>query len=40
MLEKIYQFWNIQDHNIHSPEFTGYEPVYTDFDRFTKSDYE
>ena len=40
MLEKIYQFWNIQDHNIHSPEFTGYEPVYSDFDRFTKSDYE
>ncbi|MCP4832649.1 MAG: hypothetical protein GY886_10600, partial [Gammaproteobacteria bacterium] len=40
MLEKIYQFWNIQDHNIHSPEFTGYEPVYSDFDKFTKSDYE
>ena len=40
MLEKIYQFWGICDYHIHDQEFTGYEPVYTDFDRFTKSDYE
>ena len=40
MIKDIYHTWNIQAHNIHSDEFTGYEPVYDQLDKFTKESYE
>lgn len=40
MLKKIYDFWNIETDHISGDEFTGYEPVYTEFDRFTKEQYD
>ena len=36
MINEIHHIWNIQAHNIHSDEFTGYEPVYDQLDKFTK----
>jgi len=38
-LTDIYQFWNIQNHNIHGEEFTGYEPVMDQLDSYTKADF-
>ena len=32
--------WNIKPENIHGHEFTGYELLYSEFDRFTKEVYE
>lgn len=40
MLDKIYSFWNIEPENIHGTEFTGYEPLYSEFDKFTNETYE
>ena len=39
MLDSIYSFWNIKSSNIHSNEFTGYEPLYDEFDKFTNETY-
>ena len=39
MLDKIYSFWNIKSDNIYSNEFTGYEPLYSEFDNFTNETY-
>ena len=39
MLDKIYSFWNIKQDNIHGNEFTGYEPLYSEFDTFTNETY-
>lgn len=39
MLDKIYSFWNIKPDNIHGNEFTGYEPLYSEFDKFTNETY-
>ncbi len=40
MINDIHHTWNIQAHNIHSDEFTGYEPVYDQLDTFTKEVFE
>ena len=40
MINEIHHIWNIQAHNIHSDEFTGYEPVYDQLDKFTKEVFE
>ena len=40
MINEIHHTWNIQAHNIHSDEFTGYEPVYDLLDEFTKEVFE
>ena len=40
MINEIHHTWNIQAHNIHSDEFTGYEPVYDQLDKFTKEVFE
>ena len=40
MINNIHHTWNIQAHNIHSDEFTGYEPVYDQLDKFTKEVFE
>ena len=40
MINEIHHTWNIQAHNIHSDEFTGYEPVYDQLDTFTKEVFE
>lgn len=40
MLDKIYSFWNIKPDNIHGNEFTGYEPLYSEFDKFTNETYD
>ena len=40
MINEIHHTWNIQAHNIHSDEFTGYEPVYDLLDKFTKEVFE
>ena len=40
MINDIHHTWNIQAHNIHSDEFTGYEPVYNLLDKFTKEVFE
>ena len=40
MINDIHHTWNIQAHNIHSDEFTGYEPVYDQLDKFTKEVFE
>jgi len=39
MLDRIYSFWNIKPDNIHGNEFTGYEPLYSEFDKFTNETY-
>jgi len=40
LINEIHHIWNIQAHNIHSDEFTGYEPVYDQLDKFTKEVFE
>jgi hypothetical protein len=40
LINEIHHTWNIQAHNIHSDEFTGYEPVYDQLDKFTKEVFE
>ena len=40
MIDTIHHIWNIQAHNIHGDEFTGYEPVYDQLDEFTKEIFE
>jgi hypothetical protein len=40
LINEIHHTWNIQAHNIHSDEFTGYEPVYDLLDKFTKEVFE
>jgi hypothetical protein len=40
LINDIHHTWNIQAHNIHSDEFTGYEPVYDLLDKFTKEVFE
>jgi len=40
LINEIHHTWNIQAHNIHSDEFTGYEPVYDQLDKFTKDVFE
>jgi len=40
VLDDIYKFWQIKPHNIHKNEFTGYEPVYSQLEQFTKESYE
>jgi len=39
LINEIHHIWGIQTHNIHSDEFTGYESVYDQLDKFTKEDY-
>ena len=36
MIKDLYKTWNIQSHNIHGEEFTGYEPVYDQLDQLDK----
>ena len=40
MLNKIYDFWNIQPQHMVGDEFTGYESLYPDFDKFTNQSYD
>jgi len=40
LINDIHHTWNIQAHNIHGDEFTGYEPVYDQLDTFTKEVFE
>ena len=40
MLHRIYNFWNIQSQHVTGDEFTGYEPLYPEFDKFTNQRYE
>ena len=40
MIEKIYDFWGIKDEYIFGDEFTGYEDLYSEFDKLTKEEYE
>ena len=40
MLERINAFWGITENNIACDEFTGYEPLYDQFDKFTKETYD
>lgn len=40
MIDKIYHFWGIKPEHIAGDEFTGYEHLYSEFDRYTKSLYE
>lgn len=39
MINKIYNFWGIKDEHIFSDEFTGYEDLYSEFDKHTKETY-
>lgn len=39
-IDSLYQAWNIQPHHVHGDCFTGYEPLYDQFDRFTKEVYD
>jgi SAM-dependent methyltransferase len=39
-LNKIHNLWGLKAHNIHGNEFTGYEPVYSQLDQFSKETYE
>jgi len=39
MLQKIYDIWNIKPEHIHDDVFTGYEPLYSEFDKFTTDTY-
>ena len=36
MIKELYKIWNIQTHNIHGNEFTGYEPVYDQLEKLDK----
>jgi len=40
LLSKIYNKWNIESRHITQNEFTCYESVYSEFDRFTKEIYD
>ena len=40
MIHELYNAWNIKSNNIHSDEFTGYEPIYKELSTFTKQVYE
>jgi len=40
LIADLYKIWNIGSNNIHGDEFTGYEPVYSQLDQFTKETYE
>ncbi|MDA9302458.1 hypothetical protein N8072_00030 [bacterium] len=40
MINDIYKFWGIKDEHIFSDEFTGYEDLYTEFDKFNKDVYD
>jgi SAM-dependent methyltransferase len=39
LIDKINTFWGIKDQHIFDNEFTGYEHLYSTFDKFTKSVY-
>jgi SAM-dependent methyltransferase len=39
-IDTLHKLWNIKPENIHGHEFTGYELLYAEFDRFTKEVYE
>ena len=40
MIEKIYDFWGIKDEHVFGDEFTGYEDLYPEFDKYTKEVYD
>ena len=40
MLADLYSVWGIKPEHIHSNLFTGYEPLYPEFDQFTKEVYD
>ena len=40
MIDTIYKFWGIKDEHIFSDEFTGYEDLYPEFDKYTKETYD
>ena len=40
MLADTYQFWDILPQHIVGDEFTGYEPLYPEFDKFNKAVYD
>ena len=40
MIEKIYDFWGINNEHIFGNEFTGYEDLYPEFDKYTKEVYD
>ena len=40
MIAEINNFWGLKPEHIHSDEFTGYEHLYPEFDKFTKEEYE
>jgi len=40
LLDKIYAAWGITSEHIHGDQFTGYEPLYPEFDRFSKETYD
>ena len=40
MIEKIYDFWGIKQEHIFGDEFTGYEDLYSEFDKYTKEVYD
>ena len=40
MISTIYDFWGIKPEHIHGDEFTGYEHLYSEFDKFTKEVYD
>lgn len=39
MIEKIYQFWGIKPEHVVDNEFTGYESLYREFDKFSNEVY-
>ena len=39
MINKIYDFWGIKPEHVFGDEFTGYEDLYSEFDKFTKEVY-
>ena len=39
LLSDIYQYWNVKPTHIVSDEFTGYESLYPEFNKFTKDTY-
>lgn len=39
MINKIYDFWGIKPEHVFGDEFTGYEDLYPEFDKFTKEVY-
>jgi SAM-dependent methyltransferase len=40
MIDTINKFWGIKDEHIFSDEFTGYEDLYPEFDKYTKEIYD